>query len=125
MSLLILGRKEVSHIIRQCRSSELLANQAHVFRTLNAVTSDEDNTSSDAGPPAFEAPLRYALTSDRSTTLVMPARLGKNVTCKLVDVPRLGSGLSASTVALDSDKGSIRAVVNSTALTALRNAASE
>lgn len=121
MKLLVLSREDVRQLIQHCLSSELLANQAGVFQILSAASNNERTEK--ANPTAFEAPLRTAISLKKATTLFMPARMGEDVTCKLVGVPKNSNGLSASTAVLDGDTGSIKAIINSTALTALRNAA--
>ena len=63
----------------------------------------------------------------RHTALFMPSRvpyLGTAI--KVVSIPSLpgtGQGLPASTLVLDEGTGCVKAIVNATALTALRTAA--
>jgi ornithine cyclodeaminase/alanine dehydrogenase-like protein (mu-crystallin family) len=124
MTLLVLHEKHVEYLYKaKITTPELLKNQAHVFKTLAATPTTE--TSSSSTSTDFESPSRTSLSLKDATTLVMPARLGNAVTCKVVGVPRQGSGLSAATMVMDEKTGAPTALVNATALTALRTAAGE
>lgn len=110
-------------MIRHCITPfELLANQARVFQALCTSTSNNTKQSNEF---TLDAPHRITLSLRNATTLFMPARVANEVTCKIVSVPKQGSGLAASTVVLDDVNGSLKALVNATSLTALRTAAGE
>jgi hypothetical protein len=95
--LLIISAQDVKELLqRHISTSEILANQANVFRTLDSASS-----SSKVSAAPFQAPSRISLQLKDATTLFMPAQIRDEVTCKIVGVPNASSGLSAATVVLD------------------------
>ncbi|KAL5482599.1 hypothetical protein ACEPAI_9193 [Sanghuangporus weigelae] len=72
-------------------------------------------------------PHRTSITTDAYSVLFMPARIDDfGTTIKTVSVPGPNSsrdGVQATTLLLDEETGAVKAIVNATSLTALRNAA--
>ncbi|OCB84065.1 NAD-binding protein [Sanghuangporus baumii] len=71
-------------------------------------------------------PHRTSITTDAYSVLFMPARIDDfGTTIKTVSVPgpNSGDGVQATTLLLDEETGAVKAIVNATSLTALRNAA--
>ncbi|PWN26849.1 NAD(P)-binding protein [Jaminaea rosea] len=81
-------------------------------------------------PVPLDNPQRLALTLDSHTALFMPARFGSSTACKIVGVPSASAspsiaqaGIPGSTILLDGQTAKVKAIVDSTILTALRTAA--
>lgn len=115
MSLLVLSAKDVDAVISKLHPDELEALMASVFHRLSSKLVD------------YASPHRTSISMARHTALFMPSRvpyLGTAI--KVVSIPSLpgtGQGLPASTLVLDEGTGRVKAIVNATALTALRTAA--
>ncbi|KAI6023552.1 NAD-binding protein [Pisolithus microcarpus] len=114
MSLLVLSAQDVNTITATFSSAELEALVASVFRRLS--------TGSD-----YASPHRTTIAMSHHTALSMPSRV-KNVgtAIKVVSVPTSTDdkrGLPASTILMDEETGCVKAIVNASALTALRTAA--
>ena len=72
------------------------------------------------------APHRLSIDSTQYKALFMPSRIeGYFTAIKVVSIPtnNKASGLPASTLILEEETGAVRALLNATSLTALRNAA--
>ncbi|KAL7418890.1 hypothetical protein Q5752_006574 [Cryptotrichosporon argae] len=119
-SLLVLTGADVDAALSSLDPETTLASQAAVFKTFSS--SHTAAATSSPRPPLLEAPLRTTLTAAGATSLFMPSRIGADVACKIVSVPRADVGLPATTVVLDG-VGRVRALVNARKLTAARNAA--
>ncbi|KAG7446271.1 NAD(P)-binding protein [Guyanagaster necrorhizus] len=113
MSLLILSASAVSQVASTFSADDLRSLMADVFAV---VSSSSD--------PAY-APPRIGIPTERHQVLFMPARIsGIGTALKIVSIPREGGGgLPASTLVLDKESGTVKAVINARELTALRNAA--
>lgn len=114
MSLLVLSAQDVNTITATFSSAELEDLMASVFHCLS--------TGSD-----YASPHRTTIAMSHHTALSMPSRM-KNVgtAIKVVSVPTStddNRGLPASTVLMDEETGCVKAIVNASALTALRTAA--
>ncbi|KAH7336753.1 hypothetical protein B0J17DRAFT_700161 [Rhizoctonia solani] len=129
--LLIISADDVEHLIRTAvKPEEVVQCMARVFEMVSGseigegVTSEHDRV---------QQPPRLTTLSPAHATLYMPSRLPAPATesssiysaIKVVSVSRTGGegGLPGTTLVLDEKTGVARAVVNSRALTALRNAA--
>ncbi|KAG1459457.1 hypothetical protein G6F46_006038 [Rhizopus delemar] len=72
-----------------------------------------------------QSPQRISVHMDSHQALFMPSRLDQTTSLKIVSVPTKEgkSGLPATIVVLDKEEGSVEAVMNADALTAIRTAA--
>ncbi|KAI0759231.1 NAD-P-binding protein [Trametes elegans] len=119
MSLLVLSAEDVAKVTATFSPDELVALMANVFSCLSEKHRD-----------IFQ-PHRIAVPMEHHTSLFMPSRIAlAGTTMKVVSVPSSDApkeikekGLPASTIVLDEQLGSVKAVVNARRLTALRNAA--
>ncbi|GAB1520925.1 hypothetical protein RhiTH_004014 [Rhizoctonia solani] len=129
--LLILSAGDVQHLIRTALNpGELVQCMSQMFEMVSGseigegVTDEHDRV---------QQPPRLTTLSPEHATLYMPCRLPEPIfesstihsAIKVVSVPRTGGGggIPGTTLVLDEKTGAARAVVNSRALTALRNAA--
>ncbi|KAI6144407.1 NAD-binding protein [Pisolithus tinctorius] len=114
MSLLVLSAQDVDTITAALPSAELEALMASVFRRLSSGSH-------------YASPQRTSITMSHHTALFMPSRVEDVGTAiKVVSVPTSANdkrGLPASTILLDEESGRVEAIVNASALTALRTAA--
>ncbi|KAI6149841.1 NAD-binding protein [Pisolithus tinctorius] len=114
MSLLILSAQDVNTITATLPSAELEALMASVFRRLSSGSH-------------YASPQRTSITMSHHTALFMPSRIEDIGTAiKVVSVPTSADdkrGLPASTIFLDEESGRVEAILNASALTALRTAA--
>ncbi|KAF8198386.1 hypothetical protein K438DRAFT_1918665 [Mycena galopus ATCC 62051] len=122
MSLLCLGAADVAKVTSNLSPSTLQTLMAHVFSVLsNGQTSDAYT------PPRITFPMQ------NHTALFMPARIAqapqaalRGTSIKVVCVPTSPNdlrGLPASTLVMDEETGAVKAILNASTLTALRNAA--
>ncbi|KAG9312485.1 hypothetical protein JVU11DRAFT_6872 [Chiua virens] len=113
MSLLVLSERDVDTVISELQSSDLEKLMASVFHTLSSRSD-------------YASPHRTSISMTRHTALFMSSRVPDlGTTIKIVSVPSLPDtqrGLPASTFVLDEVTGCVKAIVNATALTALRTA---
>jgi hypothetical protein len=110
--LTVISGHEVDDIFADLDVDAALAMQSEVF-----VAASTD-------PNSIQSPHRVAIESALSTSLFMPSHLAtQSVTaCKIVSIPRQGSGgLPAVTMVMNND-GEVVGVVNARKLTAIRNA---
>lgn len=114
MSFLVLSAPDVDAVVSELQLNDLEALMASVFYRLS--------TRSD-----YASPHRTSISMSRHTALFMPSRMPDlGTTIKVVSIPSLPEarkGLPASTLVLDEVTGCVKAIVNATALTALRTAA--
>lgn len=113
MSILVLSAQDVDNVISELEPNDLETLMASVFHRLSS--------SSD-----YASPHRTSISMARHTALFMPSRVPDlGTTIKVVSIPSPGAqqGLPASTLILDEVTGSTKAIMNATALTALRTAA--
>lgn len=114
MSLLVLSAQDVDNVISGLQPNELEMLMASVFHTLSSGLD-------------YAAPHRTSISMARHTALFMPSRIPDiGTTTKVASVPcspDAPQGLPASTLILDEATGRIKAIINATALTALRTAA--
>ncbi|CAE7192682.1 unnamed protein product, partial [Rhizoctonia solani] len=129
--LLILSGDDVQNLVRTAlESEEVVKCMARVFEM---VSSSEVGEGVSSEHDRVQQPPRLTTLSPEHATLYMPCRLPAPVTesssvhsaIKVVSVSRTGGGggIPGTTLVLDESTGAARAVVNSRALTALRNAA--
>ncbi|EJC97959.1 NAD-binding protein [Fomitiporia mediterranea MF3/22] len=113
MPLLVLSEEDVSTASSALTPDELMVLMALVFEHLNCQLR------------CIQLPLRTSITTNKHTTLFMPARIDQfGTTIKTVSVPTTGErGIHATTLVLDQQSGAVKAVINATSLTALRTAA--
>lgn len=116
MSLLVLSAQDVDAVISEIQPNDLEALMASVFHRLSSKSD-------------YASPHRSSVSMARHTALFMPSRVPDlGTTIKVVSVPSFPGtrqGLPASTVVLDEGTGHVKAIINATALTALRTAAGE
>ncbi|KZT66928.1 NAD(P)-binding protein [Daedalea quercina L-15889] len=125
MSLLVTSVEDVRRIATTFKPQELTDLMAQVFYSLS-------NADKLGGPASnIHQPHRISVPVTNHTTLFMPSRIEPFGTAvKVVSVPTStapqsvkAAGLPGTTLVLDEISGSVKAVVNSRQLTALRNAA--
>ncbi|KAF5375898.1 hypothetical protein D9615_008223 [Tricholomella constricta] len=121
MSLLVLSRSDVEHVLSKLTPAELQDLMARVFQLISSPCQS---------PPIIVTPHRTSITMGNHTALFMPARVSNpalhGTTLKAVCVPRDSAdtrGLPASTIVIDEATGAVKAIVNARSLTAIRNAA--
>ncbi|KAJ7055043.1 hypothetical protein C8F01DRAFT_994708 [Mycena amicta] len=121
MSLLCLSGSDVALITASMSPDSLQTLMARVFSLLSA---------SDPNNPAVFAPHRTSIPMQNHLSLFMPARMISptlaGTSIKIVSVPTSPTdmrGLPASTLVLDEESGAVKAILNASNLTALRNAA--
>ncbi|KAL4075445.1 hypothetical protein J3A83DRAFT_1970950 [Scleroderma citrinum] len=114
MSLLVLAAKDVNAAISTLKPNELEHLMASVFLRLSSRS-------------GYASPHRITIHMSQHTALFMPSRVdGIGTAVKVVSVPNSPvdmRGLPASTVLLEEETGCARAIINASALTALRTAA--
>ncbi|KAI0942731.1 hypothetical protein AcW1_003287 [Taiwanofungus camphoratus] len=123
MSLLVLSEADVAQITSEFSPDELVNLMAQVFFRLSSGSSP--------GASGIDQPDRLSLSMVHHRSLFMPSRISSIGTAvKVVSVPTSTApsavkrrGLPASTLVLDEQTGSVKAIVNAKHLTALRNAA--
>ncbi|KAJ7143290.1 hypothetical protein C8R43DRAFT_1014974 [Mycena crocata] len=123
MSLLCLSGMDVARITSEFSPSALQTLMAHVFSVLSSSHDAAAN-------PTSYTPPRITIPTQNHTALFMPARISqptslRGTSVKVVCIPTSPDlrGLPASTLVLDEETGSVKAIVNAANLTALRNAA--
>jgi hypothetical protein len=122
-SLRILRSSDVEGILSHIVPDELLDLMSIVFGTLsaNAPSSTSENKQSVIMPHRINVP------TAAHTNLIMPARIPPFGTAiKLVSVPTSSDdtrGLPGTTIVMDEDTGSPKAIINARSLTAIRTAA--
>lgn len=139
--LVVLSASDVRRCLSSMPVSAILEGQATVLMTFSNPTGKRarDDYLQRAGPSAstdpdcpvpLDNPQRLALTLDSHTALFMPARFGSSTACKIVGVPSASAspsiaqaGIPGSTILLDGQTAKVKAIVDSTILTALRTAA--
>lgn len=122
--VLILSESDVKVLSSKFTPSELQLLMARVFKLVSTPLQPHE-------PPASCIPHRTSMPTRNHTALFMPARIAyplslSGTSIKVVSVPKSPTdlrGLPASTLVLDEDTGAVRALINATNLTALRNAA--
>lgn len=139
--LLLLSSSDVIAVTPTFSPTSLMDLMAAAFMLSSLANSGADNTEE----PSVYTPHRTSIPSKEHTVLFMPARIvfppssdtenaGADckvnilggTTIKVVSVPRgasLARGNPATTLVLDEDTGSIKAILNAGYLTALRTAA--
>ncbi len=126
--VLFLSGPEVDRVVSSFTTNDLVDLMAQVFFQLSASNSDPAKEESE-----ICLPHRLGVPTTNHTALFMPSRITTFGTAmEVVSVPKSSApdevktrGLPASTFVLDYLTGEVRAVVNASKLTALRNAAGE
>ncbi|KAF8893445.1 hypothetical protein BD779DRAFT_1435934 [Infundibulicybe gibba] len=123
MSLLILSAADIVAVTSSFQPMSLLLLQAKALTILS-------QSSTSPTTPIVLLPHRTSLDTEHHTALFMPARIAhpafRATAIKVVCVPRRAGdsrGLPASTLVVNEETGSVRAIINSRSLTALRTAA--
>jgi len=135
--LLILSGDDIQHLVQTALDPREVVQC--MARTFELVSGSEIGEGVSSEHDRVQQPPRLTTLSPGHATLYMPCRIPTPVTnlsndassapihtaIKVVSVPRSGGegGLPGTTLVLDEETGGARAVVNSRALTALRNAA--
>ncbi|KAF9524812.1 hypothetical protein CPB83DRAFT_877535 [Crepidotus variabilis] len=132
MSLLVLTSDDVEAIICAFQSQNLQLIMAKVFSRFSLLEKKSYSDKSIDFLPDISMPERLSIATANHTALFMPARIGSHnpaslgdTAVKVVCVSKEGSsrGLPSSTLVINEETGSIKAIVNSRKLTAIRNAA--
>ncbi|CCO34781.1 Thiomorpholine-carboxylate dehydrogenase OS=Homo sapiens GN=CRYM PE=1 SV=1 [Rhizoctonia solani AG-1 IB] len=129
--LLILSADDIEHLVHTAlKPEDVVQCMSQVFEMVSGSEIGEGATDEH---DRVQQPPRLTTLSPEHTTLYMPCRLPTPATesstihsaIKVVSVSRTGGGggIPGTTLVLDEKTGGARAVVNSRALTALRNAA--
>ncbi|KAK4684336.1 hypothetical protein P7C73_g5848, partial [Tremellales sp. Uapishka_1] len=123
--LTILTASDIDTILASLSPEEALLSQSKVFSQYSSASA----SSHDANEiPSIQAPLRLATTYESGKTVYMPARVKEcgGTAIKLVSLPNESAdSLPTTTLVLDETSGRVRYVINSSKLTALRNASGE
>lgn len=125
MPLLVLSAVDVARVTAKFQPDELVNLMAQVFHRLSTSSKTNGDTA------GISQPHRVTVSMDSHAALFMPSRISPLGTAiKVVSVPTANAppgvkqcGLPASTLVLDEQSGSVKAIVNAGQLTALRNAA--
>lgn len=151
--LLILSAEDVQRCLARMSAQTICKGQENVFLSIWQLTQQRDfveryrrmgkDSVVDHGMPFVQRytaecqnPQRLAVDMKDHTALFMPARLGEHTACKIVGVPKPAgtsaaggggaiaeAGIPGSTVLLDPLTAKVKAIVDSSVLTALRTAA--
>ena len=130
-NLLVLSASDVAQITASFSPTELQCFMAQVFLSLTRQRRSLEHEAASSRSET-QLPHRTTISMRNHKALWMPARFcpasdpgNASTSMKIVCVPQggRGEGLPASIIVLDEDTGSVKAVVNATKLTALRNAA--
>ncbi|KAG8901944.1 hypothetical protein FRB99_004999 [Tulasnella sp. 403] len=118
MSILVLSASDVALLLDKVSPTDVMKLMGTVFTALSAQPGSDDTR-------RIQAPHRTSIEMSAHTTLFMPARIASVGTAiKIISIPNAGDrGLPASTVIMDEDSGSVKAIVNAKTLTAARTAA--
>jgi ornithine cyclodeaminase/alanine dehydrogenase-like protein (mu-crystallin family) len=121
-SILILSQADIDQLLSQGDAQvaiQIIDLMEKTFVKFTEGQSDEQK--------AFEAqsPQRISVSTDSHKVLFMPSRLDQTTSIKIVSVPTKEglSGLPATNLVLNEQTGSVQAVMNAAALTAVRTAA--
>lgn len=121
-NIIILSQADIDKLL--CQGDAQVANQIIdlMGKTFAKFTEGRSNEQK-----ALEAqsPQRISVSTDSHKVLFMPSRLDQTTSIKIVSVPTKEglSGLPATILVLDEQTGSVQAVMNAGALTAVRTAA--
>ena len=146
--VLFLSSSDVDKVVSTFTSDDLTNLMARVFFSLSSSTSPNSNSDPSSNRPrdfkdskvskgepkevdSICLPHRLSVPTTNHTALFMPSRMTPFGTAmKVVSVPSASApdeikqkGLPASTIVLDEITGEVKALVNASKLTALRNAA--
>ncbi|KAF7722351.1 hypothetical protein EC973_003195 [Apophysomyces ossiformis] len=116
----VLSKADVDSLLFQRESSvalEIVDLMADTFATYTATKGTDSKSA--------QAPQRMGVVTDAHKVLFMPSRLHHTTSVKVVSVPTgdTKTGLPATILVLDEATGSVEAVMNASALTAVRTAA--
>ncbi|KAI0795800.1 NAD-P-binding protein [Abortiporus biennis] len=123
MSLLVLSAKDVDKVVSKFTPNDLVNLMAQVFGSFSSMESPS--------PLDLSLPHRLNVPTINHSALFMPSRITPFGTAmKVVSVPTVSAppeikqkGLPGSTLLLDDETGAVKAIINASNLTALRNAA--
>lgn len=120
--ILILSASDIDSLLSQ--GDAKVANQIVDLMQETFVNFTEGHDNEEKSLKA-QSPQRIGVSTDDRKVLFMPSRLGQTTSIKIVSVPTKEgvSGLPATIVVLDEKTGSVQAVMNADALTAVRTAA--
>lgn len=119
MSTLILSASDVAKLVNDIPPIRLIELMKEAFQALSQADITDLSSS-------IQSPHRTSIETQKHTTLFMPSRLPSQGTAiKIVSVPKGPSdaGLPATTLLMDEETGSVKAIINAGSLTALRTAA--
>ncbi|KAG1472755.1 hypothetical protein G6F56_001344 [Rhizopus delemar] len=120
-SILVLSRDHINKLLTSSPGvyTKVIDLMSETFQNFTAGHSDSQQA------VKAQSPHRIGLEMDSHQALFMPSRLDETTSIKIVSVPTKSglSGLPATILVLDKDKGSVQAVMNADALTAVRTAA--
>ncbi|KAI8085990.1 uncharacterized protein BX664DRAFT_386462 [Halteromyces radiatus] len=117
----VLSSKDINQLLRQ---GDL--DSANQVIDLMAVTFETYTKAHQSGNTHYaQAPQRIGVHTDNHYALFMPSRLQQTTAIKVVSVPTNDGkgGLPATIMVLDETNGSVQAIMNAAALTAVRTAA--
>ncbi|KAG2232598.1 hypothetical protein INT48_009807 [Thamnidium elegans] len=121
-NILILSQTDIDKVLSQ--GDAKVANQVIdlMQTTFEKFTQGQTN---EQFALAAQSPQRISVSTDSHKVLFMPSRLDTTTSIKIVSVPTKEgvSGLPATILVLDENTGSVQAVMNAGALTAVRTAA--
>lgn len=120
--ILILSQSDIDKLLSQGDSK--VANQVIDLMQKTFVKFTESHDNEEKALKA-QSPQRIGVSTNDRKVLFMPSRLDQTTSIKIVSVPTKEgvSGLPATILVLDEETGSVQAVMNAGALTAVRTAA--
>jgi ornithine cyclodeaminase len=121
-NILILSQSDIDKLLSQ--GDPKVANQIVDLMQTTFVNFTEGHYNEEKALKA-QSPQRIGVSTDDRKVLFMPSRLDQTTSIKIVSVPTKEgvSGLPATILVLDESTGSVQAVMNAGALTAVRTAA--
>lgn len=121
-NILILSQTDIDKLLSQ--GDAQVANQVVDLMQTTFEKFTQGQTNEQLALSA-QSPQRISVSTDSHKVLFMPSRLDTTTSIKIVSVPTKEglSGLPATILVLDENTGSVQAVMNAGALTAVRTAA--
>jgi ornithine cyclodeaminase len=120
--ILILSQADIDELLSQGNAE--VANEVIdlMNKTFTKFTEGQEN---EEKALQAQSPQRIGVSTENHKVLFMPSRLDTTTSIKIVSVPTKEglSGLPATILVLDENTGSVQAVMNAGALTAVRTAA--
>ncbi|KAI9474042.1 MAG: hypothetical protein EXX96DRAFT_509073 [Benjaminiella poitrasii] len=124
-SILVISQSDVDRILSQGNTKVANDIVDLMGTTFLQFTRGHSKKSNESDRLESQSPQRVGVSTESHRVLFMPSRLDHTTSIKIVSVPTKEglSGLPATILVIDEETGSIEAVMNAAALTAVRTAA--